>query len=600
MIKSALVNAARQGDINAITTLLYQVLDMDSTLRVTVRQIARSLKVTLESAAAPDQRHCAQTIYATLTCLSLPPHIERIQIHGKARNADVAAWVKRWNVDTGYGLVHLSSQLAKRPKRKPWYVALGHLSDEFLVTLTGWTTPLRSHITGLHQTVTQSISSIQPPRPSLWVTQIATAPAIQQVSSVVSRRTTEACVVALGLVFVTGFGIGYTLEDKEDVAAERQLLGFTTSEGTELPEPNTSPPDQENLPITALNLPTEGVLPTDLETVINIATQPPPIPTPAVVIKAVGDIIPGTNYPNYRLPQDANSLFKRIVPYLQKENDILFGNYESTLTDHPYSAKDISQGNTFAFRSPPAYAQVISQAGFDVMSVANNHSFDFGQRGFEDTMAYLNKAGVKTVGKKGEITYLDVNGVTVAFIAFSYFPDHNLMHDLKAADSLIKQAEQQAKMVVISVHAGAEGTMAVDTHNRTEYFLGENRGNVVQFAHGVIDSGADLVLGHGPHVPRALELYKDRLIAYSLGNFLGYETLPTAGALGKSMILQVGLKEDGSFYNGSITPVLLDGDGLPYLDNSFKTVSLLRKLMEKNFPNTPLAIDGDGHILRTE
>ena len=600
MIKSALVNAARQGDVNAITTLLYQVLDVDSSLKVSVRQIARSLKVTLESPAAPDQRHYAQTVYATLACLSLPPHIERIQVHGKALNADVATWVQRWNVDTGYGLVHLSNQLAKRPKREPWYVALGRLSDQLFATVTGWMTPLGTHVIHLQQTVVQRITSIQPPRPSLWTAEVAKLPAVQQVSGLVSRRTTETCAVALGVVFATGFSIGYTLEGKEDTAAKQQSLGLIAPQGTDLSDLEPTTLDQENLPITALNLPTQGVLATELKTVINIATQPPPIPTPAVVIKAVGDIIPGTNYPNYRLPQDANTLFQRIVPYLKKENDILFGNYESTLTDYPYSAKNIGQANTFAFRSPPAYAQIISQAGFDIMSVANNHSFDFGQQGFEDTMAHLNKAGVKTVGKKGEIVYIDINGVNVAFIAFSYFSDHNSMHDLNASDSLIRQAKQQADIVVISVHAGAEGTMAVDTNNRTEYFLGENRGNVVQFARSVIDSGADLVLGHGPHVPRAVELYKDRLIAYSLGNFLGYETLPVAGALGKSMILQVGLKEDGSFYNGSVTPVLLDRDGLPYLDNSFKTVSLLRKLIEKNFPDTPLAIDGDGRIIRTD
>lgn len=599
MIKSTLVNAAQQGDVDAITTLLCQVLGIDSVPRVTVRQIARSLKVTLEGPVAPEQSQYAQTIYATLVCLSLP-HIERIQVHGKALNADVATWVQRWEADTGYGLIHLSNQLAKRPKGDPWYVTLSRWSDELLAMATRWATPLSTNIIALQQTVAQRLISIQPPRPSVWVAIVARSPAFQKVSRLVSSRPRETVVLGLGLFFVTGFSMGYTLERFEDLAVDRQSPWLAEPRLEELPDQEPTPPNREGVPVSALNLPAQEILATDLTTAITVATQPPLIPTPAVVIKAVGDIIPGTNYPYYRLPQDANNLFQRIVPYLQKENDILFGNYESTLTDYPYSAKDITQANTFAFRSPPAYAQVISQAGFDIMSIANNHAFDFGQQGFEDTMAHLNKAGVKTVGEKGEIVYFNVNGVNVAFIAFSYFPQHNLMHDLNAADSLIKQAKQQADIVVISVHAGAEGTMALNTYNKTEYFLGENRGNLVQFAHGVIDSGADLVLGHGPHVPRAIELYKERLIAYSLGNFLGYETLPVDGALGKSLILQVGLKEDGSFYNGSVIPVLLDRDGLPYLDNSFKTVALLRQLMKNNFPNTPLAIDGDGHIVRTD
>lgn len=596
MIKSALVNAAKQGDVDAITTLLCQVLGMENAPQVTVRQIARSLKITLEGPIAPQQDQYAQTIYATLVCLSLP-HIERFQVHGKATNADVAAWVQRWEADTGYGLIHLSNQLAKRPQQAPWYTVLERWSDQLVGAVTRWTEPAWGRAIALQQTLTQGLVSVQPPPLSAWATGVASLPAVQQVSRVVLPKTREANVATIGILLVTSFGLGYTLEQLAGL--DRQSPGFAEPSFEGLPE-LPSPADQERVPVSLLNLPTRELLATDLETAINIATQPPPVPAPAVVIKAVGDIIPGTNYPYYRLPQDANTLFRRIVPYLQKENDILFGNYESTLTDHPYSAKDISRSNTFAFRSPPAYAQIIRQAGFDMMSVANNHSFDFGPKGFEDTMAHLNKAGVKTVGKKGEISYIDINDVTVAFIAFSYFPDHNLMHDLTAADSLIKQAEQQADMVVISVHAGAEGTMAINTYNKIEYFLGENRGNLVQFAHGVIDSGADLVLGHGPHVPRAIELYKDRLIAYSLGNFLGYDTLPVDGALGKSMILQVGLEQDGSFFSGSVIPVLLDRDGLPYLDNSFKTVGLLRTLIEKDFPNTPLAIDGDGHIIRTD
>lgn len=598
MIKSVLVNAARQGDVDAIRTLLCQVLGMENAPRVTVRQIARSLKITLEGPVAPKKDQYAQTIYATLVCLSLP-HIERIQVHGKAINADVATWVQRWETDTGYGLIHLSNQLAKRPQKSPWYKGLTRWPDQLLATVTRWTTPLWTHAIALQQTVTQGTIALQPPQLSIWAADVASFPAVQQVSRLVIPKTKEAGAATIGLLLVTSFGIGYTVEQLADPTSDRQPSGFVGPGLEGLPELEP-PADKEDFSISALSLPTREILATDLETAINIATQPPPPPTPTIVIKAVGDIIPGTNYPYYRLPQNANVLFQKIVPYLQKENDILFGNYESTLTDHPYSAKDISRSNTFAFRSPPAYAQVMRQAGFDVMSVANNHSFDFGQTGFEDTMTHLNNAGVKTVGKKGEIVYMDVNGVPVAFIAFSYFPDHNLMHDLKAADSLIKQAEQQADMVVISVHAGAEGTMAVNTYNKTEYFLGENRGNLVQFAHGVIDSGADLVLGHGPHVPRAIELYKGRLIAYSLGNFLGYDTLPVDGALGKSMILQVGLNPDGSFFDGSVIPVLLDRDGLPYLDNSFKTVGLLRTLVEKNFPNTPLTIDGDGRILRTD
>ncbi|MBE7381644.1 MAG: CapA family protein [Leptolyngbya sp. SIO1E4] len=325
----------------------------------------------------------------------------------------------------------------------------------------------------------------------------------------------------------------------------------------------------------------------------------PPAPTVAVTLKAVGDIIPGTNYPNYRLPEDPNYLFNSVKPFLG-ETDILFGNFESTLTDYPYSAKDISRGMTFAFRTPPSFATVLQDAGFDVLSVANNHSFDFAEAGFNDTIAFIEQAGMHAVGRKGQIVTVEANEYAIAFIGFSYLADHNSMHDLATATALVQTAEEQADIVVISVHAGAEGTDALSVKDRTEFFFSENRGNLVQFSRAMVDAGADVILGHGPHVPRALELYQDRLIAYSLGNFLGYRTLSTVGPLGTSLILQLEMDETGNFMGGRVIPVALDPNGVPYIDNFFQSVALVRQLTAQDFPNTALEIDEMGYILRTQ
>ncbi|HEY9661890.1 MAG TPA: CapA family protein, partial [Allocoleopsis sp.] len=323
-------------------------------------------------------------------------------------------------------------------------------------------------------------------------------------------------------------------------------------------------------------------------------------PTQTVLtLKAVGDIILGTNFPGDRLPADAQSLFENVKPFFEGA-DILFGNFESTLTDYPYTAKDTSRGQTFAFRTPPSYASVLQQVGFDVLSVANNHSFDFGDQGFADTIANIQNAGMQAVGRKGDIIYQKVNGITVAFIGFSYLPDHNTMQDLAAAKALVDEANRNANIVVISVHAGAEGTDAVHTKNETEYFFGEDRGNLVEFAHAMIDQGADLILGHGPHVPRAMELYKSRLIAYSLGNFVGYRTLSTEGTLSYSLILQAQLDAQGGFIEGKVIPVRLDAQGVPYLDDYFQSVALVRNLIESDFPVTPLLIGNDGKIIKNE
>jgi len=280
-----------------------------------------------------------------------------------------------------------------------------------------------------------------------------------------------------------------------------------------------------------------------------------PIAETPITLKAVGDIIPGTNFPENRLISgNPAALFAAIKPSLQG-SDIVFGNFESTLTNYPRSAKDVSRGMTFAFRTPPSYAQLLKTVGFTILSVANNHSYDFDQQGFDDTMRNIEAAGMRAVGRKGQILYTKVKGKTIAFIGFSYLDYHNSVNNLTAAKALIKKARSQADIVVISMHVGAEGTDATRTFNEPEIFYGENRGNSILFSRTMVDNGADLILGHGPHVPRAIELYKNKLIVYSLGNFMGYRTLSTVGALGYSLILNVELNDQGDFLGGRGIPI---------------------------------------------
>jgi poly-gamma-glutamate capsule biosynthesis protein CapA/YwtB (metallophosphatase superfamily) len=315
-----------------------------------------------------------------------------------------------------------------------------------------------------------------------------------------------------------------------------------------------------------------------------------------ITIKAVGDIVPGTNFPNNRLP-DKNKVFAKVKKSLDGA-DILFGNFESTFTNSSQVGKDTSRPMVFAFRTPPTFANVFKKTGFDILSVANNHSLDFSQVGFADTMKNINSAGMKAVGKKNEIVYKQVKNVPMAFIGFSFLDVHNSLNNLEAAKALVLEAKQNAKIVVISVHGGAEGTDAMRVKNQQENFYGENRGNLVLFARTMIDNGADLVLGHGPHVVRAMELYKGKMIAYSLGNFVGYRTLSTEGDLAKSMILQVKLNSKGNFVSGKILPVILDKQGLPYPDKQLRTVKLISQLTKSDFPNTDLAISRKGEIYK--
>lgn len=326
---------------------------------------------------------------------------------------------------------------------------------------------------------------------------------------------------------------------------------------------------------------------------VSVRPQPPKI---NIKIKAVGDVVPGTNYPRNRLHPQKEKLFQAVKPSLRGA-DFLFGNFEGTLTNYPFSTKGMG-GMMVAFRSPPSYNRILKEAGFDLMSVANNHSFDFNTKGLVDTIHNLEKAGIKALGKKGQVLIAHHKGLSIAWIGFSSYDMHNSVNNLKQATALVRAARNNADIVVISFHAGAEGTGALNVRNKTEYFSGENRGNLVLFSRVMIDSGADLILGHGPHVPRALELYKGKLIAYSLGNFMGYRSLATDAQLAYSLVLEVELNNRGDFISGKIIPIHLSRDGIPYRDRYGRSIKLIRLLTQKNFPKTPLTIANDGRILR--
>lgn len=321
------------------------------------------------------------------------------------------------------------------------------------------------------------------------------------------------------------------------------------------------------------------------------------IPSDTITIKAVGDVIPGTNFPDYRLPRLRDELLPKSVRGYLQGADILFGNFESSLTTHPYSTKSVGKGQIFAFRSPPHYAQLFADVSFDVFNLANNHAMDFGPVGFRDTVKNLAAVGIETLGHKNQILYLKANNIPVAMIGFTTYDLYNSVHDLEAAKALVLQAKNNANIVIVSMQVGAEGTGALHIKDKTEFFYGENRGNSMKFARTMIDMGADLVLGHGPHVPRALEMYKGKLIAYSLGNFLGYRTLSTAAETGYSMILEAKLNSKGDLVSSKIIPIHLDRQGIPRVDQRFRIVGLLRYLNNKAFPENPVKFNKKGEII---
>ena len=317
-------------------------------------------------------------------------------------------------------------------------------------------------------------------------------------------------------------------------------------------------------------------------------------PRPGVTLAAVGDTMLG-NSPE--LPADPGSYLDAVKGQLR--GDVVFGNLEGTLTDVTSSPKcdGASGGSCYAFRTPPSYARHLAAAGFTVMNDANNHSYDFGAEGLDQTVAALHKAGIAQSGLPGQITVVKAGGEKAAFLGFApYSLTANLL-DLPAARKLIRRAARRAKIVVVAIHAGAEGSAAQHVTGAEEHYLGEDRGNPRKFARMAVRSGADLVLGSGPHVLRGMEIYRDRLIAYSLGNFCGFHNFAIDGVLGSSATLHVSLDPDGAMRSGRIDSVRLVDAGRPIPAPDGEAVTIIRRLSREDLGKGAVRIDDGGFIL---
>lgn len=321
----------------------------------------------------------------------------------------------------------------------------------------------------------------------------------------------------------------------------------------------------------------------------------------SLMIAAVGDIMLGSPFPDdTRMPpNDGADLLKEVTPILEKA-DIAFGNLEGPMTDGGISEKcGTGRPNCFAFRMPTRYGKYLKQAGFDVLSLANNHASDFGDAGRADTRETLDALGIKHAGSdrnQFSTAYLRAKGKTIAFIGFAHNKIVPNVNDLRYARQLVQAADKKADIVVVSFHGGAEGTDSYHVPNKTEMFFGEARGNLPLFSRTVIDAGADLVLGHGPHILRGMEIYKDRLIAYSLGNFATYGWFKLVGGTAESLVLETELDAAGKFLDGKIIPVVQEGRGIPKLDKSKSAIATIRRLSNQNFGANAPKIAEDGTI----
>ena len=318
-----------------------------------------------------------------------------------------------------------------------------------------------------------------------------------------------------------------------------------------------------------------------------------------IKLALTGDIMMGTTYPSTQLPQEEGRLlFKHVAPIISGA-DIAAGNLEGTLCDGGTTTKRMSKVS-YAFRTPVKFAPRLSEAGYDFLSVANNHVNDFGDTGISSTMKALDGVGIKYAGIKDlcEWSVVEKDGRRYGFCAFSHNQKTCDHRDLETVRRILGELREQADFVIVSFHGGAEGS----AHNRLPYgretFCGENRGSIRELAHFCIDEGADVVYGHGPHVLRAVEVYKGHFIAYSLGNFCTPYGINLRGISGYAPVVTIRVLADGTFVDGQIHSFIQQRGAGPLPDAQNLVAKEMKRLTELDVPKTPITISVTGAITR--
>ncbi len=276
-----------------------------------------------------------------------------------------------------------------------------------------------------------------------------------------------------------------------------------------------------------------------------------PLAAAEISIIGGGDVMLGGIWEEQVARDGYRHPFKQVAPLL-RQADLSFINLEAPLT---IRGSEFT-GKTFRFRVHPRAAEALKDAGITTVTLANNHSMDYGHQGLVDTLAALQRVGIDAVGAGLNITearrarFYTMKGTTVALLGYSL----TLPQEFWATSSRsgtaplmeasvredIRQARQRAQVVIVAVHWGAEGKTVLREYQP-------------RLARVMVDAGADVVLGHHPHILQGMERYKKGLIFYSLGNF----AFASKSRIAKSTML-VKLRFDGAHRSAELIPLSID------------------------------------------
>ena len=334
----------------------------------------------------------------------------------------------------------------------------------------------------------------------------------------------------------------------------------------------------------------------------------------AVRVCAGGDVTLGTNLDtawtrvasarmrtHFRLRDDPATLLaplRRLVA----DADLVLVNVESAIGAGPAPAKCSARStNCFAFRAPPSSAPALRRlraGGTVVGNVANNHARDAGRVGRDSTIAALERAGVVVTGADTIATPVrTVAGDTIGVLGFYTSDSTPDARDTAAVRRHVARAADRYPAVIVTMHLGAEGRDAQRTVDAPERYLGIDRGNPVAFADAAVRGGAALVIGHGPHVLRAVE-WRERgaLIAYSLGNLLTYGPFRLREPANRGAVLCATLDQSGRTRDAELRPTRQLAPGVMRADPSGRARSLVDSLGRLDFPTTGARVRAGGRL----
>ncbi len=323
-----------------------------------------------------------------------------------------------------------------------------------------------------------------------------------------------------------------------------------------------------------------------------------------VTIAMVGDVMLGSIFPSPKLPPDSGRQLLRDAAPILRQASVAVGNLEGVIADSGQPRKKLEGKKFFMFMTPTAMAPLLSDAGFDLMALANNHACDFFEEGIISTERTLDALGIGHTGirpsafktRREASVVKEIDGVRYGFAAFGHEWYNQPAPDSAWVSQVVGQLRKRCDVLIVNFHGGAEGSAARHLPKGGEYFYGDYRGNLRKFAHQCIDLGADIVMGSGPHVVRAIELYRGHLVCYSLGNFCT-AGMGTAGLTGYAPIVTATIDAQGKLVEGQIHSFLQQGMSGPRHDAKRHAQLEIATLTREDFDNPGLELTADGKIV---